>query len=172
MRFRTFRGAIGLVGLVAALSLAATPASALLIDLTASLDCSQAAGGAGTCGAGGSGTGTATITFDTVTNLLSWNLTYSGLSGTVTAAHFHGPATTSQSAGVQVGIGTANPAIGSATLTDTQETQLLSELWYINVHSTSFPGGEIRGQVLVPEPATLAALGAGLAMLAALRRRA
>ena len=151
--------------------LLATPASATTFNLTAALDCAQANAGAGTCGAGGSGTGNATITYDDVTNLLSWSLSYSGLSGTVTAAHFHGPALPGQNAGIEVGIGTANPSISSATITDAQETDLLAGLWYINVHSTTFTGGEIRGQVTVPEPSTVAILGGAVLALAVLRRR-
>lgn len=48
---------------------------------------------------------------------------------------------------------------------------MLSDRAYFNVHSTTFPGGEIRGFLdPVPEPATFTLLGAAL-MLGALRRR-
>jgi hypothetical protein len=43
---------------------------------------------------------------------------------------------------------------------------------YVNVHSMSFPGGEIRGQLeAVPEPATAFLAGGVLAALALLRRK-
>lgn len=41
---------------------------------------------------------------------------------------------------------------------------------YFNIHTSTFPGGEIRGFIHVPEPGTLALLGLGLA-LATMRRR-
>jgi hypothetical protein len=154
--------------------LAAAPASAILVDLEASMDCAQANAGVGTCGAGGSGTGTATITLDTDTNLLSWSVSWSGLSGAATLQHFHGPALPNQNAGVQVGIGVdSNPVVGAAVITDQQESDLLNELWYVNLHTTNFAGGEIRGQVLVvPEPSSALLLGAGvLALVAAPHRR-
>lgn len=43
---------------------------------------------------------------------------------------------------------------------------------YFNVHTALYPGGEIRGQIaVVPEPATLIGLGAGLALAVSRRRR-
>jgi hypothetical protein len=147
-------------------------AHAVIIPLSASLDCSQASAGVGTCGAGGSGTGSASITLDTDLNLLSWDISWSGLSGTPSAMHFHGPALPNQNAAAQVGTGVLGPpVVGNATLSAGQMTDLLAGLWYLNLHTSSFSGGEIRGQV-VPEPATLLLVGAVLVGLAAARRQA
>src|SRR5256885_8631026 len=48
------------------------------------------------------GKGTADIDYDAATKKLSWKLTYSGLSGPPTAAHFHGPAAAGANAAVAV----------------------------------------------------------------------
>jgi hypothetical protein len=95
------------------------------------------------------GTGSADIDYDAATKKLSWKLTYSGLSGTATAAHFHGPAEPGKNAGVGLAIpnATASPVEGSATLTDAQAADLAAGKYYINVHTAANPGGEIRGQV-------------------------
>jgi hypothetical protein len=95
------------------------------------------------------GTGTADIDYDAASKKLTWKLTYSGLTGPATAAHFHGPAEPGKNAGVAVAIpnATTSPNEGSATLTDAQAADLLAGKYYVNVHTAANPGGEIRGQV-------------------------
>ena len=95
------------------------------------------------------GTGTADVDYDAASKKLTWKLTYSGLSGPATGAHFHGPAEAGKNAGVKVAIpnATSSPAEGSAILTDEQAADLTAGKYYINVHTAANPGGEIRGQV-------------------------
>jgi hypothetical protein len=114
-------------------------------------------------------TGTGMVTLDTVGNTIDWNITFQGLLGTETAAHFHGPAPAGSNAGVQVPLPLGSPKIGQSAITDAQEADIMAGLWYVNIHSSMYPGGEIRGQV-VPEPASLAVLGIG-ALAVMLRRR-
>ena len=94
-------------------------------------------------------TGSADIDFDPATKKLTWKLTYSGLSGPATAAHFHGPAEVGKNASVAVPITNAgsSPVEGSATLTDAQAADMMAGKCYVNVHTAANPGGEIRGQV-------------------------
>ncbi|MEL7451595.1 MAG: CHRD domain-containing protein [Pseudomonadota bacterium] len=135
------------IAIAAALSAtlgAATIAQAETFDLTSSIDGPQA-------GTSSGATGSATLTYDDVTGEFSWDITWSPLEGDITVAHFHGPAAPGVNAGVQVNIGAisglTSPSIGSAIIDAGQAADLLAGLWYINIHSTIEPGGEIRGQV-------------------------
>lgn len=118
------------------------------------------------------GFGNASVTLDTTANTLNWNISWGGLIGSTTAMHFHGDAPAGVNAGVIVNIGAisgiVSPSIGGTGITDLQEASIMAGLWYVNIHSTVFPGGEIRGQV-VPAPSAAAVLG--LAGLGAMRRR-
>ena len=95
------------------------------------------------------GSGTVDTTFDKATNVLTWTVTYSGLSGPVTAGHFHGPAMPGANAGVAVPFtgDMASPIRGKATLTAAQAADLTAGRYYANLHTAKNPGGEIRGQV-------------------------
>ena len=96
----------------------------------------------------GSGTGDAMATLDTATKMLTYTVTYSGLSGPATAAHIHGPAAPGTNAGVLVPFASpASPIKGTVTLTDAQIADLKDGKMYANVHTAANPGGEIRGQM-------------------------
>ncbi|HVJ56067.1 MAG TPA: CHRD domain-containing protein [Aliidongia sp.] len=98
------------------------------------------------------GKGHGDVTYDDQTMEMKWKISWKGLSGDATAAHFHGPAKPGASAGPVVAIkaadGITSPLIGSATLTDDQAKQLLAGDWYWNIHTKQFPNGELRGQVV------------------------
>jgi len=102
------------------------------------------------------GKGTADITYDPATRVVTWTITYSGLSGTATMAHFHGPAEKGKNAPVLIwltnkGSPAESPIKGQTTLTPEQAQQFMAGDWYINVHTQAHPGGEIRGQVVPPK---------------------
>lgn len=100
----------------------------------------------------GSGLGNLTL----VGNQLTFNLTYQGLSGIATASHIHGPASTTQNAGVLIGLtalnggayGTAGSLSGTVTLSPDQLAWVVDGLTYVNFHTPLHGGGEIRGQIL------------------------
>lgn len=99
----------------------------------------------------GKGKGFGMAVFDDKTHELRWKITFSGLSGDATMAHFHGPAPRGVAAGVEISLGSgvlASPLVGTATLTDAQTKDLLAGLFYVNIHTAANPKGEIRGQVV------------------------
>ena len=91
--------------------------------------------------------GTATLILDRDEKTALVSLRFGGLATTETAAHIHSPAAAGQTASPTFDL----PASGNftdfkITLTSQQVSDLKAGLFYINIHSTAYPAGEIRGQ--------------------------
>ena len=149
------------------------------------------------------GTGFATVTLNLALMTMRVEVNFTGLSGTTTACHIHGP-TTSAFTGA-AGVMTTTPTfagfpsgVTSGTYDNTLDltqassfnpsfvtaqgsvAQAASTLIaaieqgkaYLNIHSSTFGGGEIRGFLAVPEPTTVSLLVAGgIGILVAARRK-
>jgi hypothetical protein len=94
-------------------------------------------------------------TLDTDSNTLNWSVTYAGLTGAPIGAHFHGPVaymglTAEENAPIQVGTpgNLASPFKGSTKIDDLQKKDLKDGRWYFNIHTPTFPEGEVRGPVV------------------------
>ena len=129
------------------------------------------------------GTASGLVTVDTNTNTITYNITCSSLNGTINNAHFHGPAAPGVAAGVKISITAdvvGNTIVGSKTFLEADQASILAGLFYLNVHTTQNPAGQVRDQIVLVEfPAsgntTLLMLGGLLAIGGAafmLRRRA
>lgn len=154
---------------------------------------------------GSPGTGFVTVVFDSVAHTLQVNANFSGLTGTTTASHIHvptsfgvnGPVATQVPSFVGFPLGvtsgtfvspildtslasTYNPAFvtssGSVAAAEVALGAALSSgIAYYNIHTSTFGGGEIRGNLAavgVPDSGTTALLLApGLLLLVGVSRR-
>ncbi len=103
------------------------------------------------------GTASAKLVFDPVLKTINYNMTWTlgSAAATTTNMHFHGAedGSPAKSSGVIIGITgftTANTGTISGTtraLTDVEVAQLLAGKWYLNIHSSTVPGGELRGNI-------------------------
>ena len=134
---------------VAALAFLSIAAHAATVNLKADLKASSEVPAKDS-----TGTGTLSGTLDTDTNEFKYHIEFSGLTGPVVAAHFHGPAAEGANAKPQLPIKTtplASPIEGKTTVTPEQAKDLIDGKWYFNLHTSANPSGEIRGQVLKAE---------------------
>jgi hypothetical protein len=118
--------------------------------------------------AGSGGEVSGGVVYDSDTGILSLALGYGSaagftdLTGAATAAHIHGPAGAGTNAGVRISLApyhflALDPAkggvfVGAIPFPPEQLTNLFNGLLYVNVHTTNWPGGEIRGQLIAVVP--------------------
>jgi hypothetical protein len=92
------------------------------------------------------------------TRILNYKITWSGLSSAPTLIHIHGLAPIGYPAGiVQTILAASNPTLFPSTGSYTgtmlvdgvviKEQDLLNGFYYMNIHTTANPNGEIRGQI-------------------------
>ncbi len=136
-------------------------AEAIIVNYVVALSGAQEVGGGDP-----DGTGTATLTLDTATNTINWNIVVANIDA-ITGDHIH-QAPAGVNGGVVIDFGGLLSGTG---LVDGDVSAVVANPtgYYVNVHTTVFPGGAIRGQI--PEPGTFALLAAGLLGLAASARR-
>jgi hypothetical protein len=111
-------------------------------------------------------TGTGAFTLNDAETQLSIFVTFSGLVAPQTAAHIHGPAAPGVNAGVRFGFPLGSPVNLVWAIPPADVVSLKAGLLYVNVHSTTYPGGEIRGQILAAVPAVPKSWGRVKAMYA------
>ncbi len=95
---------------------------------------------------------TALGTLSIESNLFTYHITFSGFSSPALAAHVHGAASATNSAGVLFALdgasGTSGTLFGTHLLTPTELQAITNGLAYVNIHTAPHPGGEIRGQIV------------------------
>jgi hypothetical protein len=91
--------------------------------------------------------GSGRFIIDTNANTVTYHISFTGLSAAETGAHIHGPADPGVNAGVVHDLGTGNPKVGVWNYPPAMEEDILAGRMYVNIHSTTYPGGEIRGQI-------------------------
>ena len=104
-------------------------------------------------------TGSAEFHLDLKTLTLSWTITYQDLSGPPRSLALHAPAQPGANGAKVLDLatrGSRSPVRGSAVITAAQVQYLLYGWTYVNLATTKFPWGEIRGQLDVRPPAAAA----------------
>jgi hypothetical protein len=104
-------------------------------------------------------TGSLTVSYSKATKSLNYKIVWTGLADTITGIHIHGLAPVGYTASIVQNILTVKNEAGfpfrggsySGTLlvddVKIKEVDLLNYFYYLNIHTKTYPSGEIRGQI-------------------------
>lgn len=99
--------------------------------------------------------GTMNVSYDKSSKVLSYTVNWQNLTAAPVMAHIHGTAPRGVNAGVKHDFTAPLPKTVSGTYSGTvtvdgmaiKEDSLLNGFYYVNIHTPTYPGGEIRGQI-------------------------
>ena len=99
--------------------------------------------------------GKADVSYDKKTRMLKYDIAWFSLTGVPTGAHIHGTAPRGVNAPIKHDFFSLIPKTVSGTFSNSvmvdgvaiKEDSLLLGFYYFNIHTATFPGGEIRGQI-------------------------
>lgn len=102
-----------------------------------------------------SGNGTMDLVYNKELRTLSYTVRWNSLTGPVASAHIHGTAQKGVNAGILQDWTASITKAVAGTYTGTvlidgvvfNEEDLLLGRYYVNIHTATYPGGEIRGQI-------------------------
>jgi methionine-rich copper-binding protein CopC len=100
--------------------------------------------------------GKMTATYSSKTKTFNYTVTWAGLSGNASSMHIHGVADAGSAAAIVQTITLTAPnngpsgSVSGSLFVDgftVKEEDLLNGKYYIDIHTASAPGGELRGQI-------------------------
>lgn len=99
--------------------------------------------------------GKADVSYDKKTKMLKYDIAWFNLTGNPTGAHIHGTAPRGVNAAIKHDFFSLIPKTVSGTFSNSvmvdgvaiKEDSLLLGFYYFNIHTPTYPGGEIRGQI-------------------------
>jgi hypothetical protein len=131
---------------------AAQPYRVFVVPLTGAQEVCASPGTPGTC-ADQNAIGLAILRISPTTDRVCFRVLWAGIDGTVWGGHIHGPALPGTNAGVVVPLfmrdlpGSFGTTSGCLTDADADAIVAFPRQYYVNIHSTVYPDGAIRGQL-------------------------
>lgn len=102
------------------------------------------------------GSGRVEFVLDRATLKFDWKVRFKDLTSTPVGLHVHGPQTPGGEAGILFELAPKDMIkdglTGSTTLNDGQLIYLINDRMYVNLHTTKYPAGELRGSIRKQRP--------------------